>query len=76
MFRIFNMVLNNAYIICKELVSRECNGRDWLNMGKVVRELAHGLCQWGEPIRKYATTHLVHLWDMDQVDGFMVGTKI
>jgi hypothetical protein len=27
-FRMFNMVLNNTYIVYKELVSRECNGRD------------------------------------------------
>jgi hypothetical protein len=44
-------------------------------MGKAVRELAHGLCQRGEPIRKYALTHPVHLQDMDRVDGFMVGKK-
>jgi hypothetical protein len=64
-FRMFNMALNNAYIVYKELVSREGNGRDYLNMGKAVRELAHGLCQWGEPIRKYASTYPVHLRDMD-----------
>ncbi len=74
-FRMFNMTLNNAYVVYKELASREGNGRDCFNMGKVVRELAHGLCQWGEPIQKYATTHPVHLQDMDQVDGFMVETK-
>ncbi len=60
-FRMFNMALNNVYFVYKELVSREGDGRDCLNMGKAVRELAHGLCQWGEPIQKYATTHPVHL---------------
>jgi hypothetical protein len=64
-FRMFNMALNNAYIVYKELVSREGNGRDCLNMGKAVRELVHGLCQWGEPIWKNGTTHPVHLQDMD-----------
>jgi hypothetical protein len=49
-FRMFNMALNNAYVVYKELVNREGNGRDCLNMGKAVRELAHGLCQQGEPI--------------------------
>jgi hypothetical protein len=49
-FCMFNMALNNAYVFYKELVTREGNGRDCLNMGKAVRELAHGLCQRGEPI--------------------------
>jgi hypothetical protein len=47
-----------------------------LKMGNAVRELVHGLCQWGEPIRNREATHLVHLQDMDQVDGQLVGTRI
>jgi hypothetical protein len=55
-FCMFNMALNNAYVVYKELVGREGDGRDCLKMGKAVRELAHGLCQRGEFIRKYATS--------------------
>jgi len=60
-FRMFNMALNNAYIVYKELVGREGDGRDFLKVGNAVRELVHGLCQQGESIRKYVTTHRVHL---------------
>ena len=71
-FRMFNMVLNNTYVIYKELVSRdggnpfrESNERACLTMGKAVRELVHGLCQWGEPIQTRVVTHPVHWRDMD-----------
>jgi hypothetical protein len=60
-FRMFNMALNNAYFVYKELVGREGDGRDFLKVGNAVRELVHGLCQQGESIRKYVTTHRVHL---------------
>ena len=43
--QMFNMAMNNAYVAYKYLVSRE--GGQVLLMGKVVRELAHGLCQRG-----------------------------
>ncbi len=72
----FNMALNNAYVVYKELVGREGDGRDSLKMGKAMRELAHGLCQQGESILKYSTSHPVHLRDMDQVDGHLVGARI
>lgn len=41
--RLFNMLMNNAYIKYKELVLRD--GGKVLSMGKAVKELAHGLCQ-------------------------------
>jgi hypothetical protein len=51
-FRLFNMAMNNAYVVYKDLVSRdggnplrEGNERACLTMGKAVRELAHALCQ-------------------------------
>ena len=66
-FQMFNMALNNAYIIYKESVSRdggnlfrEGNERASSTMDKAVRELEHGLCQQG-PIRTRAATHPVHL---------------
>ncbi|KAL3765170.1 hypothetical protein ACHAW5_008589 [Stephanodiscus triporus] len=62
-FWMFNMAMNNAYVVYKELVTRE--GGNVLPMGKAVRELAHGLCQRGEPIRVRAATHPSHLRDMD-----------
>jgi hypothetical protein len=42
-FRLLNMVMNNTYVINKELVIRE-GGKSFL-MGKAVKELAHSLCQ-------------------------------
>ena len=42
-FHLFNMAMNNAYIMYKELVLRD-SGKT-LSMGKAVKELAHGLCQ-------------------------------
>jgi len=73
-FRMFNMAMNNAYVVYKELVTRE--GGNVLPMGKAVRELAHGLCQRGEPIRVRAATHPSHLRDMDRVEGHQMGIKI
>ena len=70
----FNMAMNNATVIYRELVNRE--GGKPLLMGKMVRKLAHSLCQRGEPIWKMAMTHPSHLQDMDQVDQHMVGAKI
>jgi hypothetical protein len=64
-FRMFNIALNNAFVVYTELVSREGNGRDCLKMGNMVRELAHGLCQRGKPIRNRTATHRVHLRDTD-----------
>ena len=64
-FRMFNMALNNAYVVYKNLVGREGDVRGCLKMGKAVRELVHSLCQRGESVRKYVTTHPVHLRDMD-----------
>jgi hypothetical protein len=62
-FCLFKMVLNNVYIICKDLAMRE--DRKCLPMGKVVKELVHGLCQCGPPVCVYAATHPEHLRDMD-----------
>ena len=73
-FRMFNMGMNNAYVVYKDLVSRE--GGKVLLMGKAVRELAHGLCQWGEPIRNRATIHPSHLQDMGRVDRHLKGRKV
>ena len=42
-FQMFNMAMNNAFVVYKELVSSE--GGKVLLLEKVVRELAHGLCQ-------------------------------
>ena len=73
-FWMFNRVMNNTYVVYTHLVSRE--GGRVLPMGKVVRELAHGLCQRREPIRKMATTHPSHLQDMDRVERHQTGIKI
>ena len=62
-FQMFNMATNNAYVIYRELASRD--GGKPLLMGKAVRELAHSFCQQGEPIRNKATTHPSNLRDMD-----------
>ena len=75
-FRMFNMAMNNAYVVFRELVSRQGDGSKPLLMGKAVRELAHSLCQRGEPIRNRATTHPSNLRDMDRVDGHLTGRKI
>jgi hypothetical protein len=47
-----------------------------LLMGKAVRELAHSLCQRGEPIRNKAMTHPSKLRDMDRVDRHLKGQKV
>ena len=39
----FNMAMNNAFVVYKELVSSE--GGKVLLLEKAVRKLAHGLCQ-------------------------------
>jgi hypothetical protein len=62
-FHLFNMAINNAHVVYKELVTRDGGKR--LLMGKAVKELAHSLCQQGAPIRNRAATHLAHLPDMD-----------
>ena len=72
-FRMFNMAINNAYVMYRELVSRQWDGGKPLLMGKAVRELAHSICQQGEPIRNRATTHPSHLRDIDRVDGHLTG---
>ncbi len=74
MFQMFNMALNNAYVIYRELASRD--GGKPLLMGKAVRELAHSLCQRGEPIRNKAMTHPSKLRDMDRVDRHLKGQKV
>ncbi len=51
---LFNMAMNNAFVIYKELVRRE--GGKSLLKGQAVRDLAHGLCQQGVPIRNRAAT--------------------
>jgi hypothetical protein len=68
--------MNNAYVIYKDLIGREGNGRDCLKMGRAVRELAHDLCQRGAALRTHAANHPAHLRDIDQVEGFLLGTKI
>ena len=73
-FQMFNMAMNNAFVVYKELVSSE--GGKVLLLGKAVRVLVHVLCQWGEPIRKLVATHPSHLQDMDQVDRHMMGHKL
>jgi hypothetical protein len=72
----FNMAMNNAYVIYKDLIGREGNERDCLKMGRAVRELAHDLCQWGTALRTHAANHPAHLQVMDRVEGFLSGTKI
>ncbi len=71
----FNMAMSNAYVIYKDLIGREGNGRDCLKMGRAVRELAHDLCQRGTSLRTHAANHPAHLRDMNQVEGFLSGTK-
>jgi hypothetical protein len=44
-FCLFNMAMNNAYVVYKELVGRE-SGKS-LSMGKAVKELVHSFCQQG-----------------------------
>ena len=73
-FRLFNMVMNNAYVIYKELVARD--GGKAMPMGRSMKELAHALCQQGESMRSYDPTHPAHLQDMNRVDGHKKGTKI
>jgi hypothetical protein len=73
-FRLFNMGMNNAYVMYKELVARDDGVA--LSMGRAMKELAHGLCQRGESMRSCATTHPAHLRDMDRVDGHEKGKKI
>jgi hypothetical protein len=62
-FHLFNMAMNNAYVVYKELVTRE--GGKSLLMGKAVKELACSLCQQGAPIQNRAATHLAHMHNMD-----------
>ncbi len=46
-FQFYNMALNNAYKIYKDLVMAEDGNCICLNMGDTVKELAHALCQKG-----------------------------
>ncbi len=62
-FRLFNMAMNNAYVMYKELIARD--GGNAMPMGRSMKELAHALCQRGESIRRYAPTHPAHLRDID-----------
>ncbi len=73
-FRLFNMAMNNTYIMYKELDARD--GGKAMPMGRSMKELAHALCQRGESMRRYAPTHPAHLREMDRVDGHKKGTKI
>ena len=60
-FHMFNMAMNNAYFIYKDLIGREGDGRDCLKMGRTVRELVHDLCQRGTAMRTHAANHPAHL---------------
>ena len=73
-FRLFNMAMNNAYVMYTELVARD--GGEAMPMGRSMKELAHALCQRGESMRSYAPMHPAHLRDMNRVDGHTKGTKI
>ena len=73
-FRLFNMAMNNAYVMYKELVKRD--GEEALSMGRAMKELAHGLCQQGESMRSNAVMHPSHLRDMSRVEGHEKGSKI
>jgi hypothetical protein len=73
-FRLFNMAMNNAYIVYKDLVERE--GGKSLLMGKTVKELAHSLCQQGASLQTRGATHPAHLHELDRIDGHFSGKKI
>jgi hypothetical protein len=70
----YNMAMNNAYVMYKELVARD--GEKALSMGRAMKELAHGLCHQGESMRSNAVVHPAHLRDMSRVEGHEKGTKI
>jgi hypothetical protein len=60
-FCMFNMAMNNAYIVYKDLIGWEGNGRECLKMGHAVQESAHDLCQQGTALRMHAANHPAHL---------------
>ena len=77
------MALNNAYIVYKELIWLDADNELMsgpedvvLLFGRAARELAHSLCQRGEPVRCRVVVHPVHLQDMDRVDRHLIGRKV
>ncbi len=75
-FWFYNMALNSAYKIYKDLLMVEDGNHICLNTSNTVKVLAPGLYQKGGNICTHALNHLAHPRNMMSVHGFVTGTRI
>ncbi len=75
-FRLYNMVLNNAYKMYTALVKEHTPEWRFLTMGNAVRELTHDLCQRGISMRKLRAEHPSWTQDMGKLFGWVTGRKV